>query len=70
MNPPDPPPFDAEAHARAVAATLGLPLDAAHLPGVVANLQIAARMAALLGAVKLGPADEPAPVFRAGRDAP
>ncbi|WP_372619166.1 DUF4089 domain-containing protein [Falsiroseomonas sp.] len=59
----DPAPFDAEAYARAAAALVGLPLDARHLPGVAANLRIAARMAAALEGMPLGPADEPAPVF-------
>lgn len=60
--------FDAEAYARAAAALVGLPLDPRHLPGVAANLRIAARMAAMVEAMPLGPADEPAPVFLAGRE--
>jgi hypothetical protein len=60
-----PDPF--EAYARAAAAVIGLPLDARHLPGVVQNLRIAARMAAVVEAVPLGPADEAAPVFSPGR---
>jgi hypothetical protein len=67
MTSPDPPPFDAESYAKAVAMLLGLPLDAAYLPGVVANLQLAARMAGTVGAQALAPADEPAPVFIASR---
>jgi hypothetical protein len=67
MSPPDPAPFDAESYAKSVAMLIGLPLDAAYLPGVVANLELAARMAATVGAAKLTPADEPAPVFVAGR---
>jgi hypothetical protein len=63
-------PFDAEGYARMAAALVGLPLAPAHLPGVTANLALAARMAALVGARRLGPADEPAPVFVAGRDVP
>lgn len=62
--------FDAEAYARAAAAAVGLPLDPRHLPGVALNLRLAARMAAAVEAVPLGPADEAAPVFVAGRDAP
>ncbi|WP_237217839.1 DUF4089 domain-containing protein [Falsiroseomonas oryziterrae] len=62
--------FDAEAYARAAAAALRLPLDPRHLPGVVANLTIAARMAAMVEGAALGVTDEPAPVFVAGRDAP
>lgn len=63
------PPFDAEAHAKAVAAAIGLPLDPRHLPGVVMNLTLAARMAALVERMPLTPADEMAPVFVAGRSA-
>jgi hypothetical protein len=63
---PTTPGFDAEAYAKAAAALIGLPLDPAHLPGVVMNLQVAARMAALVESMPLGPADEPAPVFVAG----
>lgn len=62
--------FDAEAYAKAAAAAVGLPLDARHLPGVATNLKLAARMAALVEALPLGPADEQAPVFVAGREAP
>jgi len=65
-----PPPFDAEAHARAVAATIGLPLQPEHLPGVVQNLQVAERMARLIETLPLTPADEPAPVFIPAREAP
>ena len=53
--------------ARTLAATLGLELGPGHLPGVERNLGLAARMAALIEAVPLTPADEPAPVFRPGR---
>lgn len=62
--------FDAEAYAKAAAAVVGLPLDARHLPGVAANLNLAARMAALVETLLLGPADEQAPVFVAGRAKP
>jgi len=68
MNPP--PEFDAEAYARAAAAALGLAIDPAHMSGVVMNLRLAARMAAMVESMKLTPADEPAPVFVPGRDAP
>ncbi len=67
MTPPKPETFDAAAYAQSAAMLIGLPLDAAYLPGVVANLQLAARMAATVGTMKLAPADEPAPVFIAGR---
>ncbi len=63
-------PFDPEAHAREAARLIGLPLDPRHLPGIVMNLRLAARMAALVEAMPLTPADEPAPVFVAGRAAP
>lgn len=69
-TPPDPAAFDAEAYARTAAALLGLPLDPRHLPGTAANLSLAARMAAAVEGLPLTPADEPAPVFVAGRDAP
>jgi Protein of unknown function (DUF4089) len=69
-TPSDAPAFDAEAYAREAAALLGLPLDPRHLPGVAANLRLAARMAAAVEGWALTPADEPAPVFVAGRDVP
>ena len=62
--------FDAEAYARAAAAAIRLPLDPRHLPGVAMNLALAARMAAVIEGVRLSPAEEMAPVFVAGRDAP
>ena len=65
-----PPEFDADAYARATAAALGLAIDPAHMPGVVMNLRLAARMAAMVESMPLTPADEPAPVFVPGRDAP
>ena len=64
------PEFDAESYAKAVAAALGLPLDSAYLPGVVMNLRLAARMATVVQSLPVGPADEAAPVFVAGRTAP
>jgi hypothetical protein len=63
-------PFDAEAYAKAAATAVSLPLDARHLPGVVFNLTLAARMAAMVEAMPLTPADEAAPVFVAGREPP
>jgi hypothetical protein len=59
--------FDAEAYAKAAAAAVGLPLDPRHLPGVVANLKLAARMAAMVEGMTVAPTDEAAPVFVAGR---
>jgi len=58
---------DPEAYVRAVAPTLGLTIAPAHLPGVVANLTLAARMAGIVEAKTLIPADEAAPVFVAAR---
>jgi hypothetical protein len=57
------PPFDAEAHARATAAAIGLPILPHQMPGIVAGLRVAAAAAALIEQVALDPADEPAPVF-------
>jgi hypothetical protein len=59
-TPPEP---DLETYARQAAALIGLPLDARHLPGVVQNLRVAARAAAVVQSVPLTPTDEPAPVF-------
>jgi hypothetical protein len=59
--------FDPDAYARAAAAAMGLPLLPEHRPGVAANLALAARLAALVEAVPLDPAEEAAPVFVAGR---
>jgi hypothetical protein len=56
--------FDPEAYADAAAALIGLPLDAAHRPGVVLNLERIAAMAALLMSFPLDDDVEPAPVFR------
>lgn len=54
----------AEAFVNAAAAALDLPVDPAHRPGVIANLRLAARMAALVEAKALTVHQEPAPVFR------
>ena len=62
--------FSAEAYAKAAAAAIRLPLDARHLPGVAFNLALAARMAAVIEGMPLGPADEAAPAFVAGREPP
>ncbi|WP_191083167.1 DUF4089 domain-containing protein [Roseococcus microcysteis] len=64
------PEFDPEAYARQAAAAVGLPLHEKHLPGVVMNLALAARMAGLVAQMPLTPADEAAPVFNAGRTPP
>lgn len=47
------------------AAALDLPLDPAHRPGVIANLQRLGELAASLEDPALGVADESASVFRA-----
>jgi hypothetical protein len=60
------PDFDPATYAPQVAAALGLPLREAHLPGVLMNLALAKRMAALVESVPLTPQDEPAPIFIAG----
>jgi hypothetical protein len=57
-------PFDAETYVDAAAALIGLPLDPAHRPGVVLNVQRIAEMAALVMAFPLPEETEPAPVFR------
>jgi hypothetical protein len=51
------------AYADGMARTLGLFLDAAHRPGVVANLERTAAIAAPLLAASLPDDAEPAPVF-------
>ena len=60
------PPFDPEAHARATAAAIGLPLAPHQMSGIVAGLRVAAAAAALIERVPLSPAEEPAPVFNPG----
>lgn len=66
MTEPD---FDAEAYAREAARLVNLPIDAAHMPGVVQNLRLAARMAAMLEGMAIPREREAAPVFIAGRPA-
>jgi hypothetical protein len=55
--------FDAEAYVDAAAKLLGLPLDPAHRPGVVLNLERIAQMAVLVMEFPLPDETEPAPVF-------
>jgi hypothetical protein len=45
------------------AAAIGVPLDPAHRPGVVANFERLAQAAALVEGLDLGPEVEPAPRF-------
>jgi len=66
MSPTD---FDAEAYAREMSRLIRLPIDAAHLPGVIQNLRLAARMAAMIESRALPREVEAAPVFIAGRRA-
>jgi Protein of unknown function (DUF4089) len=56
-------PFDAEAYVDAAAKLIGLPLDPAHRPGVVLNLERIAQMAALVMEFDLPEETEPAPVY-------
>lgn len=63
-------PFDPDAYANQAAAAVGLVIAPAHRPGVVMNLALAARMAALVEAMPLAPQDEAAPVFVARREPP
>jgi hypothetical protein len=57
-------PFDVAAYVDAAAALIELPLDPAHRPGVILNMQRIAEMAALVMAFPLPDDTEPAPVFR------
>ena len=57
-------PLDAAAYVDAAAALLELPLDPAHRPGVILNMQRIAEMAALVISFALPDDVEPAPVFR------
>ena len=56
-------PLDLEAYVDAATGLIGLPLDPAHRPGVILNLQRIAEMAALVMAFPLPEDAEPAPVF-------
>ena len=56
-------PVDAETYVDAAAALIGLPLDPAHRPGVILNIERIAQMAALIMAFPLPEETEPAPVF-------
>ena len=55
--------FDAEAHGRLTAALIGLPIAPDHMPGVVQDLLVAARMAAAVEAMPLGVTEKRGPVF-------
>jgi hypothetical protein len=56
--------FDAACYVDAAAALMGLPLDPAHRPGVILNMQRIAEMAVLVMAFPLPEETEPASVFR------
>jgi hypothetical protein len=56
-------PFDAKAYVDAAAKLIGLPIDPAHRPGVILNLERIAQMAALVMAFDLPEETEPAPVY-------
>lgn len=58
---------DPEVFVRAVAPALGLTIAPTHMPGVIANLALAARMAAIVEAKAIAVTDEAAPVFVAAR---
>jgi Protein of unknown function (DUF4089) len=57
-------PFDPDAYVVSAAALIGLPLNPAHRPGVVLNIERIAEMAALVMTFPLPEETEPAPVFR------
>jgi hypothetical protein len=59
--------FDAAAHVAHMETVVDLDIDPAWRPGVVNNVAIAARMAALVLSFPLDDAVEPAGVFEAGR---
>jgi hypothetical protein len=56
--------FDAAGYVDAAAAALGLPLDPAHRPGVVANMERIAALARLVMEFPLEPETEPLPLYR------
>jgi hypothetical protein len=61
---------DPAAFVDAAATLAGLPIDPAFRPGVVANMALAIRMAALVMGRPLPVAAEPAPVFTPPGDRP
>jgi len=56
--------FDAEAYLDSAAELIDLPIDAAHRPGVLLNLERIAQMGALVMDFDLPDETEPGPVFR------
>ena len=65
MSAAEPTPEDAERLIDAMAPLVGLEVTETYRPGVVLNLQIALRLAALVAIAELGDHYEPAPVFEA-----
>lgn len=65
-----PKPFDPAAYAAQASAVVGLTLAPHHIPGVTANLALAARMAAQVEGMPIAAQEEAAPVFVAGREPP
>jgi Protein of unknown function (DUF4089) len=57
-------PFDAGAYVDAAAALVGLPIDPAHRPGIAANIERIAQMAALVMEFPLPDDTEPAPIYQ------
>jgi hypothetical protein len=56
--------FDAAAYLEQAEALLGLGIDPAYKPGIIANLQAAASLARVVLEFPLADEDEAAPVFR------
>ena len=56
-------PAQIEAYVDSAAGLLALPLDPAQRPGVLQYFALAAEQAALIGALPLGSADDPAEAF-------
>ncbi|TBW37361.1 DUF4089 domain-containing protein [Siculibacillus lacustris] len=61
------PAFDAESHVRAMTASLGLTVEPAWMPEVVAHLAAIRAAAQLVERFALADEAEPAPIFEAGR---
>lgn len=56
---------DIETFIDAGVALLGIPIDPAWRPAIVANLEVTLRLAAAVGSFPLPDEADPAPVFRA-----
>ncbi len=67
---PPPPDFDAAAYVREAAKAIGLTIPPEELAEVALNLERTSGFAELLANVPGLDAEEPAPVFRPGGDAP